>query len=283
MNRPLLGGHVSATGGLFNAPSNGASLGFEAIQFFGASPRQWKASLPNREVVDKYSENLKESGIKAVFLHASYLVNLATSNKELLEKSVESLSTHLDIAGVLGARGLIFHVGSTKEEKREVVLDNVVRAIGEVLKRSKNDSMLIIENSSGGGGKVAATIEESAYLMNKLKIDRIGYCLDTAHACGSGLTDFTPESIEKFSSEWDNKIGLSRIVALHANDSKESFGSLKDRHENIGMGHIGKSGFINLASSKKFNHAAWIMEVPGFDDGGPDRENLEILNSCVGV
>ncbi len=277
---PFLGAHVSAAGGLSQSIRNAERLGAETIQIFGASPRQWNAKLPIRADIKEYKEALKKSSVQSVYLHAAYLVNLATADRSLYEKSVENLSAHLKIAELIGAQGLIFHLGSDTGLDRNSSLRRVISGMKLVLKNVPGKSMLLMENSSGGGRKVGASPEEIGELLKGVPSRRIGVCLDTAHAYEAGEISYTPKSIKDFLRKWRTYIGLRNLVVIHANDSRTPFASGIDRHENIGRGHIGLKGFRNLAREKNLWNADWILEVPGFANDGPDRQNLSILRNC---
>jgi len=280
-DRPRIGAHVSAAGGLFKAIENGESIGAEAIQIFGLSPRQWAGKLPVEEDAKKFRELHKNSPVKEVFLHAAYLVNLASPNPFILEQSKHSLAEHLKVAEMIDAVGLVFHVGSGKgAEDREAVLRQEVEAMLDVLSRVPGKSFLIMENSAGGGGKVGFGPEEIGYLHKKAKSKRIKVCFDTAHAFEAGLIEnFTPSNVKKLWDDWDKHVGLENIIVIHANDSKTAYNSKHDKHENIGAGHIGLKNFKVLAKEKRILDKPWILEVPGFAGEGPDKKNIDILKS----
>lgn len=278
---PLIGGHVSAAGGLYKAIENATRIGAECIQIFGASPRQWYAKMPTHDEVVRYKDALKTSKVKAVFLHAAYLVNCASPEADSWNKSVKSLSEHLAIAEMIGAQGLIFHIGTAKNQSHDEVIKKVVGAMKEVLENVPGHTQLIMENAAGSGQKIGTTAQEMGDIFHALKSSRVKVCIDTAHAFESGtIEDYTPGNIKKFLDEWDRCLDLENIVALHANDSKTATHSHHDRHENIGEGYIGLKGFKSLAVEKRLHDKSWILEVPGFDDEGPDKKNVEILRGC---
>ena len=279
---PLIGAHVSAAGGLENAIKNGETLGVEAIQIFGASPRQWFAPQPKPESVKAFIAARKTSKIKAVYLHAPYLVNLAATESEQLAKSIKNLSAHLQIAKTIEANGLIFHIGSGKEMPKNAAMKQVIVAMKEVLKNVPGDTQLIMENAAGGGQKIGVLPEDFGIIMRAIKSKRLKVCVDTAHAFEAGLIEsYIPANIKKMFNGYDKEVGVENVVALHANDSKTLSNSKHDRHENIGQGHIGLNGFKNLAKEKSIAHTAWLLEVPGFEGLGPDKKNVDILKSCL--
>ncbi|MAF80116.1 hypothetical protein CL629_03500 [bacterium] len=278
---PNIGAHVRAAGGLWTAIDNAKSIGAVCFQIFGASPRQWYAKIPSSEDVEKFRSELKKKKIGPVYLHAAYLVNLATPNRELLGKSIQNLSEHLKIAEMIGAEGLIFHPGSSKGMKSRVSgLNQEARAIQKILKSVPGRTRLIIENTAGGGEKIG-TIEDIKYLYKKIESERVKICIDTAHAFEEGMIEkYTKAKIKKFIDEWDGAVGLKNIPVLHINDSKTVYESHHDRHENIGEGYIGIQGFRALAKEPRLQNKDWILEVPGFKNQGPDKKNIDIIKSC---
>lgn len=279
----LIGGHVSAAGGFFRAVENAERIGANAMQFFGASPRQWLVRTPTEENLKTYREALKKSQVKAVYLHAAYLPNLATSFHESYEKSVKSLSEHLNIVQRIGAQGLIFHMGSYGGDmSRDHAIEQTAKGMKEVLASVPGDTFLVMENSAGGGGKLGNTPGELGAIKRLVNSERVKVCFDTAHAYEAGVfgPELTPAHIKAVFDEWDTEIDLKDLVALHVNDSKTKFNSHNDRHENIGHGCMGIDAFHALAGDKRLHHAAWLLEVPGFDNEGPDKENVDILKGC---
>lgn len=279
--RPKLGAHVSTAGGVSNAIANAISISAECIQIFGASPQQWAAKMPPEAEIQKFHELRREHDISPVFLHAAYLINLGSVSTELYKKSIQSLSDHLSIAEALNAQGLIFHMGSSNGLSAEKAIERTISGMKAVLKNVPGKTLLICENSAGGGSKLGHAPEELGYILRAVKSSRVKVCIDTAHAFEAGLIErFTPENIRDFCNRWDDAVGLKNIVALHINDSKTGPGSHHDRHENLGEGYIGLSGFRALAKEKRLHDKTWILEVPGFDGKGPDKRNLEILEGC---
>mgnify|MGYP001590420653 CR=1 FL=1 len=268
-------------GGLYRAIENGTHLGARAVQFFGSSPRQWSVKFPTKGEVDAFLKYRKGSEVSAVYLHASYLVNLASDNTDLWMKSADNLAAHLKIAEMLGADGLIFHVGSAKDGDNGRAVKKVAEGMRLALEAVPGKVNLILENGAGGGTKIGSDPEEIGRILKLAESPRAKFCLDTAHIFEAGVIKaYEPEHIKKLLKGIDQHIGLENLVAMHINDSKSDFNSHHDRHENLGVGKIGIEGFRNLADEKVLRDKAWILEVPGFDDLGPDRANMEILESC---
>lgn len=281
IKQPYLGGHVSAAGGIANAIANAENMGAQCFQIFGASPRQWSGRVPSHSEVESYLRAQKESGIGPAFLHASYMVNLASANEQSWSKSVESLVSHFRIAQSIGAQGLIFHLGSCIGCSTQEGITMTLQGIKAVLSAVPGDTRLIMENSAGGGTKLGARVSDFKALVKGAASPRVKVCIDTAHIFESGLLpEFSSAGIKSFFDEWEKEVGISEIAALHINDSKTAAFSHMDRHENLGQGKIGLDGFKNLAAEKRLWHAAWILEVPGFDEKGPDKKNLDILKAC---
>lgn len=277
---PHIGGHVSIAGGISNAIQNGETIDAATIQIFGSSPQMWATKFPSETEIKKFKDAKDKSSIVSVYLHASYLVNLASVSEDIYKKSIKNLSEHLKIAELISAKGLIFHLGSSKGFKKEDGLDREVSAMREVLKNVPGRSELIMENSAGGGDKIGSDISEVQFLFEQVNSPRVKICFDTAHAFEAGMIEkYTKESIKKLFDELDRAVGLENLVALHINDSKTAYDSHHDRHENIGEGYIGLDGFRALASDARLLDKAWILEVPGFDGTGPDKKNVEIVES----
>ena len=275
---PIIGAHVSAAGGAYRCFQNAKNIGAEAIQIFGASPRAWKVKQPSQEDIKKFKEEQRNTGLGPVFLHASYLVNLGTHKNPLWHGSVTNLAAHLKIAEDLGAEGLIFHIGSAKGWTKKESIERVAKGMKEVLKKVPGKAQLIMENAAGGGDKIGATVEEIGKIFKKVKSKRAKVCLDTQHAFAAGMMkEYTPKSIKAWVKECDEAFGWDNVVAMHINDSKSEHLSNHDRHENIGEGFIGRDAFKNLAANKDMKKMPWLLEVPGFEGGGPDKENINIL------
>ncbi|MEK7193451.1 MAG: deoxyribonuclease IV [Patescibacteria group bacterium] len=276
-----IGGHVSASGGLSKTIENAEKIGANAIQFFGSSPRQWRVTKHFGDDIAAFRLALKKSPIKQVFLHAPYLINLASPAEDSRARSRNLLTDHFKIAEAIGAQGLIFHIGSRKGLSKEQAEKIIVRELRETLRGVSGKSFLVIENSAGGGESVGSTLEEIASIMKAVDSGRLMMCLDTAHAFESGMIPgYTEETVKELAGKIKKTVGFHRLVALHVNDSKTVFNSHHDRHENIGKGYIGLEGFQALARHKIFKKKPWILEVPGFDGNGPDKKNVDILKSC---
>ena len=271
-----LGAHVSSSGGLEKAVDRALDIGAETIQIFASSPRAWAFKPIPEDRVLAFRRKSDATGISPAFLHGIYLVNMG-GPPDLVGKSVDSLSQHMHAAGQIGAAGVIFHSGSHKGAGLDAVIDQVTSGLREVLSGSPSDVWLIIENSAGMGDHIGASFGEIGRIMKEVDSPQVMVCLDTEHcfAAGYDLTD--PDRIDAVMEEFDREIGLSRLVAVHANDAKVTLGSGVDRHENIGEGHMGMAGFEVIMGHPAFRDVPFILEVPGFGRKGPDKQNLDRL------
>ena len=273
-----IGAHVSAAGGADKAIDNALEIGAESIQIFASSPRTWSFRAQKPGAVAAFRERARQTGVGPAFLHGSYLVNLG-GDPELAEKSVASLTSHMNAASELGASGVIFHSGSHKGRGFEGVLDQAVGCLTQVLGDTAEETWLIIENSAGAGNHIGASFREIGRMIDAIGNDRVKVCLDTQHAFAAGYRITDRDGLNEAVEEFDEAIGLGRLVAVHANDSKTELGSGVDRHENIGHGHIGGQGFANIMSHPAFEGIPFLLEVPGIEGGGPDRINVDALKS----
>lgn len=272
-----IGAHVSTAGGLDKAIDRAVELGAETVQCFCSSPRGWAFKPIPQEQTTAFRRKAEAAGVGPVFLHAIYLINLGTTDPENLRKGVESLTSYMHVASAMGGAGVIFHAGSHKGAGYEGIFQQTVNALREVLASSPQDVWLIIENAAGMGDHIGSTFAEIGGIMQAVDNPRVKVCLDTQHSFAAGYDITTPDTIEKTMDEFDREIGLANLVAVHANDSKTPFGSGVDRHENLGQGQMGLEAFVAIMSHPAFRNVPFLLEVPGFDNKGPDRQNMDIL------
>ena len=275
-----LGAHVSTAGGLDKAIDRGVEIGCEAIQIFGSAPQAWAYKPPPHEVTEAFREKAREQGIGPVFFHGIYLVNLGSADPSLVGKGVESLINYMHLAAEIDAGGVIFHPGSHKGAGYESIVERVIAAIEQVLENSPEGPYLTLENTAGMGQHIGAKLEELGRIIrgvDEAHRHRLRICLDTQHSYAAGYDVATRDGLEAMMAEFDETIGLDRLAAVHANDSKYVLGAGVDRHENIGQGYIGLEGFENIIANPAFKDLPFFLEVPGLEGKGPDRENLDIL------
>jgi len=272
-----IGAHVKTAGGVDKAIGRAEEIGAETIQIFSGAPQAWRRKEYRPEEVEAYRARVAETGIEPAFLHGVYLVNLATDNRENLAKSLDALVHDMNVCHLLGASGVIFHLGSHRGAGYDQVFRQVVESVRRVVEATPEDTWLILENSAGMGGSVGSKFEELGRIIREAASPRVKVCLDTQHMFAAGYDVKTKDGLEAAMSEFDAEVGLGTLVAVHANDSKCPLAGGVDRHENIGEGHIGLDGLQNVMSHPAFRDAPFLLEVPGFDHQGPDRRNVEIL------
>ena len=272
-----LGAHVSTQGGLDKAIDRAQAMGAETVQIFGSAPQTWRRRDASPEEIAAFREKAAAADVEPVFLHAVYLINLAAADPANLERGVASLIADLELCAQIGAKGSIVHIGSHKGAGLDAVFPQVVAAIRRVMENTPPEAWLILENSAGMGGSIGASFSELAAVMRELADARIKVCLDTQHAFAMGYDVASAGGLQATLAEFDREIGLDNLVAVHANDSKVPLGGGRDRHENIGEGAIGREGFRVIMAHPAFRELPFILEIPGFGNLGPDRENLDIL------
>jgi deoxyribonuclease-4 len=205
-------------------------------------------------------------------------MNFGSQDAAILEKSVTSLTNYLRWADRLGAKGTIFHVGSHLGLGFEAVLPQMCRLLKQALDEAENESGLVLENNAGVGNCCGRNFGELGAIIRGLDSDpRVSVCIDTCHAFAMGYDIATPAGCEAAMAEFEREIGLERLVAVHANDSKTPLGGIRDRHENIGDGLIGYGGFKAVMAHPAFAGIPFLLEVPGMDKKGPDAENINRL------
>lgn len=272
-----IGAHVSTAGGISKAVERGREIGCETIQIFGSSPQSWAFKpVPDTEI-QAFRQKSAETGLGPVYLHAIYLINLGTPNKDNLEKGIASLTNYMNLAADIGAGGVIFHPGSHRGAGYDGVFSQTVDSIKRVLDNSQEGPCLCLENMAGMGQHIGAKFEELGQILKAVASPRLRICLDTQHSFAAGYDLTTPKGIEMMITEFDEAIGLEKLAAVHANDSKQPCGSGVDRHDNIGEGLIGEAGFEAIMSNPAFRETPFFLEVPGYEGKGPDQRNVETL------
>lgn len=272
-----VGAHVSTAGGLANALDRAVEIGAETIQIFGSPPQSWRVTEHSDADVERFRARMTETGIEPVFIHGTYLVNLATADPTLLARSVGSLKFSLKLCSRIGAAGVIFHIGSHKGAGFKAALVQIVDSVGAVLGAVPDDAQLILENSAGMGGSVGSKFAELGAIMRRVDSPRVKVCLDTQHCYAAGYDVASREGLDATISEFEREVGLDTLVAVHANDSKIPLGGGVDRHENIGEGQIGRDGFLAIMRHPALRAVPFLLEVPGSERKGPDKENVDIL------
>jgi deoxyribonuclease-4 len=268
----LLGAHVSSAGGYAKARERGEGIGAQVIQGFSQSPRQWKAPPIDLDTL-RADRTLDRNGVEQTFLHATYLINLATGNDELWEKSIACLTQNLLAGTGVACDGVVLHIGSHLglglDQTLARIHEAIRRAFDEVEDRAGETSCrLLLENAAGAGHTVGRTFEELAQVIEASGNDtRLGVCFDTQHAFASGIGFDTRELADATVARFEKTIGLGKLGLIHLNDSKVPFGANRDRHENLGDGMIGATALAYLLGHPDLDHVPAVLEVPGDGDG----------------
>lgn len=269
-----LGFHISIAGGLRNVPARALRRGCTSLQLFTQAPSQWKRREISAEEAEGLQSALSRLDIQPWFVHAIYLLNLATSDEDLHDRSTLHLAGELAAAEMIGAAGVIFHLGSVgREGSRLTGISRVAEALCRARELSGSSVPLILENSAGSGGIIGSSFDEIASIIEKAAAaGPLMLCFDTAHAFGSGMPIHTKAGLTKIIKELDSRIGLSRLALIHFNDSHVPFGSKKDRHWHIGDGFIGRASLGRILNDERLQNVPFIMETPG--DERDDRCNM---------
>ncbi len=271
MSFPRIGCHLSLGAKPAVSMEDAAHHGVECMQIFASSPAAWKPPIGDQAREALTVQARESKGIEPLFLHAIYLVNLASGDRNLTLRSQNSLIATLEAAARLRASGVIVHPGSHLGRGFEEVVAEVGKRILEVLAAAPLGVELILENSAGSGGNIGSTLEELAAIVDRA--DRhlaLKIALDTAHLCGAGW-DFTrAETSSLLAQRLKDTVGFDRLAAIHANDSKLPPGSRRDRHASVGEGFIGLKGFESLLREPELISVPWICETP--DLGSADND-----------
>jgi deoxyribonuclease IV len=276
MRRMLIGAHVSPAGGLPKAVERGVERGCRAIQIFNQSPRMWRPTVYRDEDVEAFREAMSDSEIDAVLIHAVYLLNCASEDPDIREKTLTSLTHSLRTGRRIGACGVVLHPGSAKTGDVSKAIERAGAVIGEALAESE-ECPLHLENTAGAGGTLGRSIDELAALIEAAGADdRLGICLDSCHLFASGYDIRESAGMDAVVKEVSEKIGRKRIGSLHLNDSMTALGSNRDRHANVGTGELGEQGCAAFLSTPAFKNLPCVLETPGQNREGPDRKEVEL-------
>ncbi len=272
----LIGAHVSPAGGLPKAIERGVERGCRAIQIFNQSPRMWKPTAYTDEDFSAFREAMAQSPIDAVVIHAVYLINCASEDREIRAKSLASLTHSLRVGRGIGACGVVLHPGSAKTGDVKKAIARAGKTIGEALADSE-DCPLHLENTAGTGGTLGRSIDELAALLEASGgAERLGLCFDSCHLFASGYDIRTPAGVDGLVAEIEQKVGLDRLGSLHLNDSQTPLGANRDRHANIGKGEIGEDGCAAFLAAPAFDGLPCILETPGKDRSGPTKREVSL-------
>jgi deoxyribonuclease-4 len=273
----LAGAHVSTAGGIHTAIDRAVERGAESVQVFTQSPRAWRPTNHPAENIERFKQARAEAGIGAVVCHAVYLINLATTDRTVWEKSRAALVQTVEVACAIEADGVVLHVGSHLGAGLDAGLDQAAPALEEALDACAGDTWLLLENSAGAGGTIGRSVDELAVLVDRLDHHpRLGLCLDSCHLWVSGMDVTDPVVFAATLEEIDERIGLDRLRCLHVNDAAAELGSNRDRHANVLEGQMGEGLGVFLADPRVQGLPA-ILETPGPDGHGPDAAEVQRL------
>ncbi len=276
------GAHVSAAGGLWHAGENGKKLGCEVIQIFSRPPQGGRPKKITAEEQKLFKAAMKKNKIEAVYIHAPYFINLASTNNRIVYGSSSVLREELERGTLLGARAMMFHPGSARDVSRKKGIKMVVEGLNRIMDGYQGSCQLLIEISAGAGEIMGDSFEEIAEFLGKAERGKeIGVCFDTQHAFASGYDLRTKEAIDETLKKFQKTIGLKKLIASHCNDSAFTLGSHRDRHAHLGEGKIGKKAFKLLVEHPKLKNLDWILETPHDNKAkvDPRKKDMTLLKS----
>jgi deoxyribonuclease-4 len=279
--RDELGAHMSIAGGLHLALDRGHALGCGAVQVFVKNQRQWAARPLAPEEVRAFAAARRQTGIRWVFAHASYLINLAAPDPVQWARAVDAFTDEVERSEALGLDSLVVHPGSHLGTGLDPALARIVRALDETTRRTPGYRVKIaLENTAGAGHTVGARLPElGALVARAARPERIGLCLDTCHLFAAGYDIRRVAGYRQALQECASAAGLDRILAFHLNDARAALGSGLDRHEHIGRGALGLEPFRLLLQSRRLAHVPKVLETPKEPEPAADRWNLARLRA----
>ncbi len=260
----FVGAHVSASGGVFNAPMNAVAINAKAFALFTKNQRQWSAKDLDTKTIDKWFEELEKSKIqvKHILPHDSYLINLGHPETDAREKSLNSFIGEVQRCEILGLDRLNFHPGShLRKITEEECLDNIAQSLNFAIDATK-DVKMVIENTAGQGSNLGYKFEHLAYIIDKIEDkSRVGVCIDTCHMFTAGYDIRTKEAYDKTWTLFDQIVGRKYLMGMHINDSKPDLGSKVDRHDSLGVGKIGWDAFGFIMNDERMDDIPLILET----------------------
>lgn len=270
----LLGVHCSIQDGMHNAFYEATSLGIDTFQIFTKNQRQWEEKGLDAQKKSLFLEKRKNAPIKVMFSHASYLINLASNDDIIWERSVKALIGEVQRCDDLGLQFTVVHPGSAKNTSEQKGIKNIIKALKTILCATKKATgKILLENTAGQGSSIGYRFEHLRQIMDGVHSEKIGICFDTCHAFAAGYDIRTKKGFEEVMKKLHGIVGLNNLHVIHVNDSKGDLGSNLDRHEHIGKGKIGLEPFIHIMNV--YQHIPKVIETP--KEGNMDAMNLTIL------
>jgi len=277
----VLGGHVSVTGGVRNAPERARAVTCDCMQIFSKNQMQWASKPLDLEDAEQYKVNMGAHGIRETVIHDSYLINLGSPDKALLKRSREAFLDEVVRAKHLGVRNLIFHPGAHMGAGEQVGLKRIADSLNWVRKESgSGDVRFVLENTAGQGTVMGHSFEQIAKVIDMLDDQRnVGVCFDTCHGYVAGYDVRSNDGYEKTFEIFDEVLGVEMMSAMHINDSKGKQGSHLDRHEQIGKGFLGLECFKHFMNDDRWEGIPMVLETPEGEKGY--KQELKTLRSLV--
>jgi deoxyribonuclease IV len=279
----LLGAHMSIAGGVHMAIARARSIDCTAMQMFVKNNMQWFARPLTRSEIRAFLEHQQRAQLLSIFAHANYLINLAATNPLFHANSIRALSEELTRADQLELPFLVLHPGAHRGDGEEAALAKIIASIKGVFRKNpKVKTKIALETTAGQGSCVGHRFEHLAYVIDNVREpERLCVCLDTAHIFAAGYDISGESAIRKTLHEFDRKIGLDRLAAIHLNDSKTGRGSRVDRHQHIGQGKIGLDAFRFIVRSRRLSKIPKVLETPKGKDLREDLMNLKTLRALA--
>lgn len=279
--RRRIGVHTSIAGGVSLALERAKELECSTVQIFSHNPRQWQAAPLPEEQVSRFRELRGLYGIDPVFIHTSYLINLAARSNELLEKSLRLLVREMDLADALGADYVVLHTGSAAQDSPAEARARAVNALKRAAGEGEWKAGLLLENTAGERGDISSSVGELAEIIGAAAVPLVaGVCIDTCHAFSAGYDVAGSAGIRELAAEIERNLGAEKVRLIHLNDSKRSLNARVDRHEHIGEGTIGGAGLGRFISHPAFRTAPLVLETPKKSEDD-DRRNLEAVRRLL--
>ena len=278
----LVGAHVSIAGGLDKAFERGTESGCSAIQVFTRNASRWQAKPLTDEQIEVFCRARKEhSDIRYVSAHDSYLINLASPDRQLRRKSIETFLDELGRCHLLGIRDLVMHPGAHMGRGTAAGIATVIESFLEIFSEAPPDVRVLLENTAGQGTCLGARIEELAEIISRVPEGNFAVCFDTCHAFAAGYDLSSYNGYHQVMEQFDRLIGYRNLALVHANDSRKELGSRVDRHAHVGQGFIGREGFRALMQDRKLQSVAKIIETPGGENYRHTLEDLALLRALA--
>ncbi len=274
----LLGVHVSAKGKIYESLDRAAALGCNTMQIFARSPQNWRSGFLDPEDAKEFILRQSRFKIKPVFIHVSYLINLASPNPRLYRSSIDAYIEDIMEAHTLNIDYIVTHMGSHKETTEEAGIKRLIEALNVIIQKTANTGVrILLENTSGSGSWLGYKFSHQKKIIAGIKNkERVGLCLDTAHAYAAGYDISNEEGLDKALNEIDSNTGLDKLKLVHLNDTNEKLDSRHDRHTHIGAGRIGVKGMKSIINHPKLRNTPFILETPK-DTDCSDKKNLALV------